>query len=128
MSHFLKIFEQRLVVLTSIGLIIFDEPNKPPERLYPIIGSKIEKALGNKYKRSNCFEITTLAGEVKVFSAYKEREMISWLDEFKKVQLDFENKMKKLDTIQKHAFIENSSLNNVKEVENDDELIPNSEE
>ena len=128
LSHFLKIFEQRLVVLTSIGLIIFDEPNKPPERLYPIIGSKIEKALGNKYKRSNCFEITTLAGEVKVFSAYKEREMISWLDEFKKVQLDFENKMKKLDTIQKHAFIENSSLNNVKEVENDDELIPNSEE
>ena len=128
LSHFLKIFEQRLVVLTSIGLIIFDEPNKPPERLYPIIGSKVEKVLGNKYKRSNCFEITTLAGEVKVFSAYKERELTSWLEEFAKVQKDFENKMKTLDTIQKHAFIENSSLNNVKEEENDDELIPNSEE
>ena len=128
LSHFLKIFEQRLVVLTSIGLIIFDEPNKPPERLYPIIGSKVEKVLGNKYKRSNCFEITTLAGEVKVFSAYKERELNSWLEEFAKVQKDFENKMKTLDTIQKHAFIENCSLNNVKEEENDDELIPNFEE
>ena len=128
LSHFLKIFQQRLVALTSIGLIVFDDPNSPPERLYPIIGSKIEKVLGNKYKRSNCFEITTLAGEVKVFSAYKERELKSWLEEFKKIQKDFENKMKKLDTIQKHAFIENSTLNNVKEVENDDELIPNSEE
>ena len=36
--------------------------------------------------------------------------------------------MKTLDTIQKHAFIENCSLNNVKEEENDDELIPNFEE
>lgn len=128
LSHFLKIFEQRLVVLTSIGLIIFEEVNKAPERLYPIIGSKVEKVFGNKYKRPNCFEITTLAGEVKVFSAYKERELNSWLEEFAKVQKDFESKMKKLDTIQKHAFIENSSLNNVKEVENDDELIPDSED
>ena len=122
---FFKTFSERLVVLTSIGLIVFNDPTKPPERLYPIIGSKINKALGTKYKRPNCFEITTPSGEIKVFSAYKERELNSWIEEFKKVKKDFSNKMKKLDTVNKLEFINNkNSLYNVKEEDNDDELIP----
>ena len=122
---FFKTFSERLVVLTSIGLIVFNDPTKPPERLYPIIGSKISKALGTKYKRPNCFEILTPSGETKVFSAYKERELNSWIEEFNKVKKDFTNKMKKLDTVNKLEFINNkNSLYHVKEEENDDELIP----
>ena len=104
-----KTFSERLVVLTSIGLIIFNDPTKPPERLYPIIGSKINKALGTKYKRPNCFEILTPNGETKVFAAYKERELNSWLEEFEKVKKDFRNKMKKLDTVNKIEFIDNNN-------------------
>ena len=125
-SHFFKIFNQRLVVLTSIGLIVFDDPTKPPERLYPIIGSKITKASYEKYKKANVFEIKTLAGETKVFAAYKEREMNSWIEEFEKVKEDFKKKMKKLDTTNKIEFINNNNvLSNVKEEENEDELLPN---
>ena len=68
---------------------MFDEPSSPPSKLYPIIGSKITKALGNKYKRQNCFEILTPNGETKVFSAYKERELNSWMEEFDRVKKDF---------------------------------------
>ena len=126
-SRLFKIFNQRLVVLTSIGLIVFDDPKKPPERLYPIIGSKISKASYEKYKKSNVFEIKTPAGETKVFAAYKEREMNSWIEEFEKVKEDFKKKMKKLDTTNKIEFINNNNtLCNVKEEENEEEILPNS--
>ena len=122
---FFKTFSERLVVLTSIGLIVFNDPTKPPERLYPIIGSKINKALGTKYKRPNCFEILTPNGETKVFSAYKERELNSWLEEFEKVKKDFRNKMKKLDTVNKLEFIDSNNLFDVEEEEGEDEILPN---
>ena len=119
---FFKMFSERLAVLTSIGLIIFNDPTKPPERLYPIIGSKITKALGTKYKRPNCFEILTPNGETKVFSAYKERELNSWMEEFDRVKKDFSNRMKKLDTVNKIEFIDNkNNLFDVKEEEDEDE-------
>ena len=126
LKHF-KLFNQRLVVLSSIGLIVFDDPTKPPERLYPIIGSEIKQVSPQKYKKSNCFEIKTLAGEVKVFAAYKEREMTSWLEEFNKVKEDFKKKMKKLDTANKIEFIDNNNaLPNVEEEKAEEELLPNS--
>ena len=120
-----KLFNQRLVVLTSIGLIVFDDPTKPPERLYPIIGSQINKVSPEKYKKANCFEIKVLSGEIKVFAAYKEREMISWLEEFNRVKEDFKKKMKKLDTANKIEFIDNNNaLPNVEEEKYEEELIP----
>ena len=119
---FFKVFSQRLVVLTSIGLIVFDDPTKPPERLYPIIGSTINKPPYEKYKKANVFEIVTLSGEVKVFAAYKEREMNSWIEEFEKVKADFSKKMKQLDTANKMEFMNNNinSLSKVKEEENEE--------
>ena len=117
-----KTFSEKLVVLTSIGLIVFGDPNKPPERLYPIIGSRITKALGTKYKRPNCFEILTPNGETKVFSAYKERDLISWMEEFDRVKKEFSNRMKKLDTVNKIEFIDNKNeLFGVQEEEDEDE-------
>ena len=121
---FTSFFSQRLVVLTSIGLIVFDDPLSPPEKLYPIIGSNIKKVEGEKYNRPNCFEIEMLTGEVKVFAAYKEGERNSWLEEFEKLQKDFQSKMKKLDTVNKLQFIDNRALENVKEEENEEEIIP----
>ncbi len=123
LGYLVKIFSQRLAVLTSIGLIIFDDPTKSPERLYPIINSKIERLPFERYKRENCFAITTLSGEVKVFAAYKERELKVWLDEFKKVQEDFRKKMTQLDTAHKMALFDNKkNLSNVNEEENEDDL------
>ena len=100
-----RIFTERLAVLTTIGLILFDDPTSPPEKLYPIVGSTIKKIEGNKYGRENCFEITLLSGAVKVFSAHKKRERDSWLQEFERIQKEFQDKMKKLDTVSKMVFL-----------------------
>ena len=122
---FTAFFSQRLVVLTSIGLIVFDDPSSPPEKLYPVIGSKIKKIDGDKYGRPNCFELQVLSGDVKVFAAYKSRERDSWLEEFAKLQKEFQNKMKKLDTVNKMEFINNNNaLANVVEEENEEEIFP----
>ena len=36
-------FTEKLVVLTNIGLMYFDDPNKPPKKLIAVIGSDIYK-------------------------------------------------------------------------------------
>ncbi len=36
-------FKEKLIVLTNIGLLYFDDPNQPPKKLIPIIGSDIYK-------------------------------------------------------------------------------------
>jgi hypothetical protein len=114
-----KTFNEKLVALTSIGLIVFNDPHKPPERLYPIIGSQIIKPPYNKYKRHNCFEILTQSGDVKVFSAYKERELNSWVEELEKVKRDFKQKMVQLDT--KNKFELTNDKNNLFNIKEEDE-------
>ena len=100
-TYIMPIFKEKLFVLTSIGLIMFDEPSSPPSKLYPIIGSTIAKIEGTRYGRENCFQITCLSGKVKVFATRKKRERDSWLKEFDKINKEFQNKMKQLDTINK---------------------------
>ena len=110
-----KIFTEKLFILTSIGLLMFEEPSAPPKKLYPIIGSQIEKIEGNRYGRENCFKITFLSGKSKIFSTYKKRERESWLNEFNRIAEEYQSKMKQLDTINK-KLIDNS----------DKSLLPNS--
>jgi len=102
-----KIFTEKLFILTSIGLLMFEEPSAAPKKLYPIIGSQIEKVEGNRYGRENCFKITFLSGKSKIFATYKKRERDSWLNEFKRITEEFQSKMKQIDTINK-KIIDNS--------------------
>ena len=105
-TYLVPIFKEKLFVLTSIGLIMFDEPSSPPSKLYPIIGSVVEKIEGTKYNRENCFKVTLLSGKVKIFSTRKKRERDSWLEEFEKIITEFNNKMRQLDT-QNKKLIDN---------------------
>ena len=100
-KYIVNIFKEKFFILTSIGLIMFDDPSSPPSKLYPIIGSKYSKFEGTKYGRENCFQITLLSGKVKVFATRKKREMESWLNEFEKINKEFDDKMRQLDTINK---------------------------
>jgi len=100
-TYIVPIFKEKFFILTSIGLIMFDEPSSPPSKLYPIIGSKVEKIEGTKYNRENCFQVTLLSDKVKIFATRKKRERDSWLKEFDKINKEFQSKMKQLDTINK---------------------------
>ena len=95
------IFKEKLFILTSIGLLMFDEPSSPPKKLYPIIGSNIEPIEGTKYGRENCFKITFSTGKNKIFATRKRRERESWIKEFERIIKEFQNKMKQLDTMNK---------------------------
>ena len=107
-TFIMPIFKEKLFILTSLGLLMFDEPSSDPSKLYPVIGSIVEKIEGTKYNRENCFQLTLLSGKVKVFATRKKREMDSWLKEFDKINKEFQTKMKQLDTINK-KLIDNMS-------------------
>jgi hypothetical protein len=97
-----SIFKEKLFALTSIGLLMFDEPTSSPKKLYPIIGSNIEVCEGNRYGRENCFKITLFSGKTKIFAARKKREKDSWINEFNKIKEEYKEKMKELDTSNKN--------------------------
>ena len=109
-TYIFPIFKEKLFVLTSIGLIMFDEPSSPPSKLYPIIGSTVQNLEGTKYNRENVFQITLLSGKIKIFATRKRRERESWLKEFNKINKEYQVKMKQLDTINK-KFMDNLGKN-----------------
>jgi hypothetical protein len=90
-------FNEKLVVLTNVGLLYFDDPNKPPKKLIPIIGSDIQKIDEKKYKRKYCFEIKALNGEMYTFGAKTEEELDAWMGEFKSFKKSYEKKIKNID-------------------------------
>ncbi len=90
-------FTEKLVVLTNVGLLYFDDPNKPPKKLIPIIGSEILRIDERKYKKKHCFEIRTLNGENYIFSTISHEEMESWITEFKVFKKNYEKKIKNIE-------------------------------
>ena len=103
-TYIVPIFKEKLFVLTSIGLIMFDDTSSPPSRLYPIIKSDVKIIEGTKYNRENCFQVTLVSGKVKIFATRKKRERDSWLKEFARINSEFDKKMSELDTRKKQLI------------------------
>jgi hypothetical protein len=91
-------WNERLVVLTNVGLLYFEDPNKQPKKLIPIIGSDVLRIEEKKYKKKHCFEIKTLNGESYIFATNSNEDLESWLHEFKVFKKNYEKKIKNLDT------------------------------
>lgn len=97
-SGFFGKFNEKLVVLTNIGLLYFDDPNKPPKKLIPIINSEVIKVDEKKYRQKYCFEIKTQGGgELYIFSAKTQEELDSWILEFKSFKKSYDKKIKSID-------------------------------
>ena len=93
-------FVEKLVVLTNVGLLYFDDPTKPPRKLVAIVGSEIGKVEdgNNKYGKEFCFEIKTLNKEHLVFAAKSEEDLNDWINELNKMKMQYENKLNDIDT------------------------------
>ena len=98
---FFSKFKEKLVVLTNVGLLYFDDPNRPPKKLIPIIGSEILEIKESKYRKKHCFEIKTLNGESYVFACNSKDDLESWHTEFNKFKKNYENKFKAIETNKK---------------------------
>lgn len=91
---FFQRFKDKLVVLSNIGLMYFNDPKEPPRQLIPIVGSKIVTVDEKKYRKKNCFEIKTLNNEVFVFAVKTKEDLDSWLKEFDAFKVSYRKMMK----------------------------------
>ena len=93
-NFFSAYFDEKIVVLTSIGLIIFDKNifNKP-QLIVPIIGSGIKSITANYKKKLYCFKIKTINNESFTFGSSKNKEINDWIKELKKYKDLYESRM-----------------------------------
>ncbi len=94
---FFQRFKEKLVVLTNIGLMYFNDPKDPPRKLIPIIGSKIEACDEKKYNKRNCIEIKTLNNDIYVFSVKTKDDLVSWIKEFELFKVNYQKLVKGVD-------------------------------
>lgn len=90
-----KSFKEKLVVLSSVGLLVFDDPNKKPSDFLRIQGAEINKLEEKKYGAKFVFELLSLNKENIIMCAKNEEEMEGWIKDLKQFQLDYENKLRR---------------------------------
>ena len=90
-------FSDKLVVLCSIGLLVFSKSNiNVPKLIIPIIGSTIKQTTANANERYFCFTIKTMNNELFIFGSNKIKEIKDWIQELKNYQKVYETKMKEV--------------------------------
>lgn len=90
--------KERLLVLTGVGLLIFDQPNEAPKAIVAIIGNEIKKIDHKEYGIYG-FQIKNSKGEVLIFGTHNQTEFKSWYDGFKLLKNAYDNKLKYIDPV-----------------------------
>ena len=93
-NFFSAYFDEKFVVLTSIGLIVFEKNyfNKP-QIIIPIIGSTIKSITANNRKKLYCFVIITFNNETFIFGSTKNKEINDWIKELNSYKDSYQNRM-----------------------------------
>ena len=93
-NFFSAYFDEKIVVLTSIGLIVFDKTyfNKP-QIIIPIIGSAIKSIVANDKKKLYCFKIKTINNEAFIFGSNNKKEINDWMKELNSYKDLYESRM-----------------------------------
>ena len=96
-SFFSASFQEKLIVLCSVGLMYFDDNYKSPKNIIPIAGTAIKFIVVQINKTIYCLKMKTINDEVYIFGSLQKREIFDWLKElalFKKV---YHMKMKQIN-------------------------------
>ena len=96
-SFFSASFQEKLIVLCSVGLMYFDDNCKSPKNIIPIAGTAIKFIVVQINKTIYCLKMKTINDEVYIFGSLQKREIFDWLKElalFKKV---YHMKMKQIN-------------------------------
>ena len=90
-------FSDKLVVLCSLGLVVFSKSNiNVPKLIIPIIGTIIKQTTVNANERYFCFTLKTMNNELFIFGSSKIKEIKDWIQELKNYQKVYESKMKEV--------------------------------
>ena len=96
-SFFSAYFSEKLVVLCSIGLVVFSKSNiNIPKLIIPIIGSTIKPMASNSNEKLFCFRISTIKNENYIFGSHKNKEINDWIKELKNYQRIYDQKMNEI--------------------------------
>ena len=90
-ESFFRSWTEKFCVLTNVGLLYYDDPNKRPRNLFPIIDSTIKPIPADKYSRDFVFCIVSFSLEIE-FAAQSKEDYDSWMRAFKKLQQEFDKK------------------------------------
>ena len=96
-NFFSSKFHEKLVVLCCLGLMYFEENEKSPKVIIPIIGTTIKTyhSFGGTEKYY-CFQLKTINSDSYIFGSKIKKEILDWLKEFSLVQKRYIIKYKEI--------------------------------
>ena len=96
-NFFSSKFNERLVVLSNVGLMYFEENEKCPKVIIPIIGTTIKflNVLGNE--KLYCFQLKTINEESYIFASKIKKEIFDWIQEFSIIKKKYFLKLKEIE-------------------------------
>lgn len=112
-------FQEKLIVLSSIGLMYFDENSKIPKDIIPVIGTTIKFIVVQVNKKIYCLKMRTINNEVYIFGSFQKKEIFDWLKELAHFKKVYHLKMKHINP--------NFVSQNSNEMSHDINLINNNE-
>ena len=97
-NFFSASFQERLVVLSCIGLMYFEENEKCPKIIIPIIGTSIKTlTINNATEKLYCFQLKVKNDENYIFGSKIKKEIIDWINEFSLIKKEYFLKLKEIE-------------------------------
>ena len=98
-NFFCSTFQEKFVVLCCLGLMYFDENEKAPKVIIPIIGTNI-KFLSFQVQENEklyCFQLKTINDEAYIFGSKIKKEIFDWIHEFSLIKKKYFLKLKEIE-------------------------------
>ena len=96
-GFFSSYFQEKLIVLCSIGLIFFDDDYKTPKNIIPVIGTTIKFIVVQLNKKIYCLRMKTINEEVFILGSTHKKEIFDWLKELAHYKKVYQLKMKQIN-------------------------------
>ena len=97
-NFFSASFHERLVVLCCLGLMYFEENEKCPKVIIPIIGTSIRTlTINNTTEKLYCFQLKVKNDENYIFGSKIKIEIIDWINEFSLIKKKYFLKLKEIE-------------------------------
>ena len=90
-------FHEKLVVLCDLGLLYFDENDKVPKIIIPIIGTTIKFYIVQGSDKIYCFQLKTINEESYIFGSKIKKEIFDWIHEFSIVKKKYFLQLKEIE-------------------------------
>ena len=96
-NFFSASFQEKLIVLCSIGLMYFDENINSPQKIIPIVGTTIKFIVVQLNRKIYCLKLKTINDEIYIFGSLQKREIFDWLKELAYFKKIYHMKMKQIN-------------------------------